>query len=414
MISGVFPATRGEAWRQIVRDHTIGSAVSLGEDPTFGALAWAAASIARLDQALAGHVLAPALLYRARLEAVRRHAAVDGHGINPWHLAAMLEGLRPRMDLSLSLLDRGTIFEAARYACREYRWLVLPDDDHEQRIQAAETELIAAPGATPLLAAARGLHAWIDRGGERQAGRAALIRFWGQRRLLREPFPLTGTDALRADTPWALARWIPAFLEALAKEAENGMQLLMTLERAWFTARRATAGRRRTSRAAAAVDVLAAAPLVSATSLGQALNMAVKNAAQLLDEFCADGVTVEVTHRSKRRLFGLAALAPLRDEVAPLRRPEHGRGRGRPSIHPAEEAITEPILCLPPLTPIERRTFDYSGLGAALALVDEAMSNIQRTLADGAFGVDAILAEQAGDGDPERARLAGHQLERGE
>jgi hypothetical protein len=67
----------------IMHDHTTGSAVSLSEDPTFGALAWAAASIARLDQALAGHVLAPALLYRARLEAVRRHAAVDGHGIWP-------------------------------------------------------------------------------------------------------------------------------------------------------------------------------------------------------------------------------------------------------------------------------------------------------------------------------------------
>ena len=107
----------------------------------------------------------------------------------------------------------------------------------------------------------------------------------------------------------------------------NGLQLLMTLERAWFAARRATAARRSTSRAAAAVDVIAAAPLVSATSLGQALGMAVKNAAKLLDAFCADGIAVEVTYHSKRRLFGLAALAPLRDEVAPPRRPEHGRGR---------------------------------------------------------------------------------------
>ena len=106
--------------------------------------------------------------------------------------------------------------------------LVTAGRDHEKRIQAAETELIAGPGATPLLTAARGLHAWIDRGGERQAGRAALIRFWRQRRLLREPFPLTGTDALRADTPWALTLWIPAFLEALAKEAENGLLLPMT------------------------------------------------------------------------------------------------------------------------------------------------------------------------------------------
>jgi hypothetical protein len=33
--------------------------------------------------------------------------------------------------------------------------------------------------------------------------------------------------------------------------------------------------------------------------------MAVKNAIQLLDDFRAAGVVVEVTHRSKRRLFGL-------------------------------------------------------------------------------------------------------------
>jgi hypothetical protein len=45
----------------------------------------------------------------------------------------------------------------------------------------------------------------------------------------------------------------------------------------------------------------AAAPLVSATSLGKALGMATQNAAQLLDRFCADGVAIEVTHRSKRR-----------------------------------------------------------------------------------------------------------------
>jgi hypothetical protein len=30
-----------------------------------------------------------------------------------------------------------------------------------------------------------------------------------------------------------------------------------------------------------------------------------KNALELLDSFCADGIAIEVTHRSKRRLFGL-------------------------------------------------------------------------------------------------------------
>jgi hypothetical protein len=122
------------------------------------------------------------------------------------------------------------------------------------------------------------------------------------------------------------------------------------------------------------------APLVSATSRGRALGMATQNAAQLLDRFCADGIAIEVTHRSKCRLYGLAALAPLRDGVAPPRRPEPGRGRGRPPILPVEDAVTAPPAPLPPLTPLERRSLDYSGLDAAMAFADEAMRNARRVL----------------------------------
>jgi hypothetical protein len=359
-------------------------------DPTAAALARAAAAIARLDQALAGHPLLPAVLYRARLEAARHAAAVDGHGIDPWHLAAMLEGLRLRMDPYLSMRDRGAIFDAARHAFDQYQWLVAPDFDQEGEIQAAEKLLAAAPGATPLLAAARGLHDWISGGGHtgggdaRRAGRAALIRFWQREKLLRTPYPLIGAAALRAGVAWAPADWVPTFLAALADEAAAGLRLLQTLERAWFAARSQAAGRRRTSRAGAAIDVLAAAPLVSATSLGRALGMAPQNAAALLDRFRADGIAIEVTHRSKRRLFGLAALAPLRDGVAPPRRPEPGRGRGRPPLRPAADEVGAPIDAppppLPPLTPLERRSFDYSGLDAAMALADAAMRSARRLL----------------------------------
>jgi hypothetical protein len=354
-------------------------------------LARAAAAVARLDQALTGHPLLPAVLYRARLDAVRRAAAVDGHGIDPWHLAAVLEGLRLRADPSLSLLDRLGLFDAARHAFDQYQWLVTPDFEQEGDIRAAEQVLAAAPGATPLLAGGRGLHAWIggdgrrdsdgERGGDRRAGRAALIRFWQRQHLLRVPYPLVGVAALRAEVPWEPGAWLPAFLEAIAGEAADGLQLLMTLERAWFAARSTASGQRSTSRAAIAIDVMAAAPLVSATSLGRALGMAVKNAAQLLDRFCADGIAVEVTHRSKRRLFGLAALAPLRDGVAPPRRPEPGRGRGRPPILPAEEEIKGPPPPLPRLTPIERRSFDYGGLEAAIAFADDAVRSAKQLLA---------------------------------
>ena len=182
---------------------------------------------------------------------------------------------------------------------------------------------------------------WIggdSHGGARPPIRAALIRFWMQHRLLRAPVPLTGARALQADMSWDAAAWIPEFLTALAVEAEDALDLLFAMERAWFAARAAVAGRRRTSRAAAAVDILAAAPLVSATSLAAGLGMAVKNAAALLDAFCAAGIAVEVTHRSKRRLFGLTGLAPLRDAVRPPYRPDPTRGARPAAARPARRS----------------------------------------------------------------------------
>ena len=326
----------------------------------------------------------PAFLHRARLDAVRRQAAVDGQAIDPWHLAAVLEGFRLRMDGALRIIDRGAILAAARHALDLHQWLVAPDFDQEGEIRRAEQVLTAAAGsgATPLLAAATGLHAWLGGdgyggGGARPPIRAALVRFWVTQRLLRAPVPLTGNRALRPDTPWQRDTWMPAFLSALADEAADGLDRLVAMERAWRAARRAVAGRRRHSRAAATVDLLAAAPLLSATSLAAGLGMAVKNATLLLDDFCAAGLVVEVTHRSKRRLFGLTGLAPLRDVVRPPYRPEPGRGRGRPPLV-AEAAITVPAL--PPVPPLDRQPFDYSDLAHWMTQMDQTIRQARRAL----------------------------------
>src|ERR1700751_343464 len=195
------------------------------------ALAEAAAAVARLDEALANHPLRPAFLYRARLDAVRRQAAVDGQLIDPWHLAAVLEGLRLRMDGALRIIDRGVIFDAARHALTLHQWLTAPDFDAEGEVQRAENHLAECTELvdTPMLAAARGLHAWLDSGGARAPIRAALIRFWVRHRVLRAPIPLTGAAALRADTPFELSASQPVFLHALAAEAMDGRQQLSDL-----------------------------------------------------------------------------------------------------------------------------------------------------------------------------------------
>lgn len=364
-------------WGSITLPDGVGERAAPPGADLMDALATAAAAFGRLDQALTGHPLRPALLYRARLEAVRQQAAADGQAIDPWHLAALLEGLRLRMDHALRIIDRGLIFTAARHALHLHQWLTAPDPAQEEAVQAAAAALARHGTMTPLLAAAEALHAWLDRGGERAPMRVALIRHWTRTGLLQTPVPLTGSAALRAETPWAKLLWIPSFLTALTAEAEDARQRLLDLERAWFTARQAVAGRRRPSRAAAAVDLLAAAPLLSATSLAAALGMAVKNAAALLDSLAACGLVVEVTHRAKRRLYGLAGLAPLREGVAPPRRPEPGRGR--PPLMPVIDAAPAPSTA--PLTPLDRRGFDYAGLEAAMAFADETIRRARHNLA---------------------------------
>jgi hypothetical protein len=346
------------------------------------ALAEAAAAIARLDEALDNHPLRQAFLHRAQLDAVRRQAAVDGKLIDPWHLAAVLEGLRLRMDGALRIIDRGEILDAARHALTLHQWIVAPDFDEEGEVQEAEKHLasVAVDGDTPLLAAGRGVRAWLDSGGTRPPIRAALVRFWTRRKLLRMPVPLTAATALRAETSFELSAWLPVFLRALATEAADGRQLLMDLERAWFAARAVVAARRRDSHAAAAVDVLAATPLISATSLAAGLAVTVKSAIRLLDGLVTAGVAVEVTHRSKRRLFGLKGMAPLGAAVRPPYRPEPGRGRGRPPIFTVADDGAAPPLPSVPLTPIDRRQFDYSDLDHWMAQMDQAIRHARRTL----------------------------------
>ena len=297
------------------------------------ALEHAAAAIARLDALSTGHPLLSAWLWRARLEAVRRHAACDGRAIDPWHLAAMIEGVRFRMDRAAAIIERGTIFEAARHAFQLWGWFARPDASQMQAIERAAAALSASGHAPPLLGAALAVRAWLDRGGDRPPLRAALPLHWQRCGLMHVTAPLlTGAAAFRADAPQPIEAWLAEFLAALAEEAEAGIALLRLLEREWLAARAAIRGRRRNSHAAAAVDLMAAVPIVSATSLAHSLDIAVKNAATLLDGFVTRGIAIEVTHRSKRRLFGLKHLAPLRAEAAlprrVLRRRAHMAGRG--------------------------------------------------------------------------------------
>ncbi|GAA5266502.1 hypothetical protein ACOSOMT5_P2930 [Acidiphilium sp. MT5] len=350
---------------------------------TNSALERAASAIGRLDQTVAHHPLRPAFLHRIRLIAVRRQAAVDGQVIDPWHLAALLEGLRLRMDPDLSPFERGTIFEAARSALHLHQWITAPDLDQEQEIQQALQAIEThPPQGGILLQAAYAAHHWLDQGGTRAPLRGALIRYWQKTRLIRAPLPLTGPHALSSEVDFGRPRWIALFLQALASEAEDGLDLLRDLERAWRAARAAIGDRRRNSRAALAIDLLAAAPLLSATTLAARLGMATNNATALLHEFQTAGIVIDVSHRARRKLFGLAGLERLRDHVAPPRRPQPGRGRGRPRLEPPapEQTIPPDVTTVPTEPAFVRHTFDYSDLEAAMAAADQVIRDTKARL----------------------------------
>jgi len=293
------------------------------------ALERAALGIGRLDWALRGHPLQPAWSWRTGLDAVARQAAADGRLIDRWQLAALLAGARLRLPEAEILADRGAAWGAARHALGLWGWSVRPDAAQRDAIAAAAATLPRGGAALP--GAGRAVHAWLDAGGARPPLRAALAQWWRRRGLLPLAVPLlSGAAALHAGVPWQPDAWTPRFYQGLAEEAAAGLDLLRTMDTGWRTARAAVAGRRRDSHAAAAVDLLAAAPLISASSLARGLGVSVRTATALLDELTALGVAVEVTRRQKRRLWGLAGLAPLRDETVAPRRPLPGRGRGRP------------------------------------------------------------------------------------
>src|SRR4051812_6853921 len=227
----------------------------LGDPALLAALPAASAALARLDAATTLHPLLPALLHRARLDAARRQAAADGHLIDPWHLAATLEGLPLRaMRDSEWVRDAGALQDAARLALDYHRWLAAPDADGEEQVLVAGAALDGqSPYGAPLLDSAGGAWLWLERDGTRPPLRAALVRRWGAMGVLRAPLPMTGAAALGPDQPWDPALWIPAVLRALAAEAGAALDLLVEMERRWLPARAAgAAGRRRTPPAAAA------------------------------------------------------------------------------------------------------------------------------------------------------------------
>ena len=125
-------------------------------------------------------------------------------------------------------------------------------------------------GEPVLIATAQGMLDWLAGLGSRPAIRAAVPLYLRDRGItIHALAAVTGGDALRAgpDDPDGFT---VRFLDAVQREAADGRDLLLIMEREWRKARLRVdhrAGARSNSRLPAAVDLLASSPLLKASCM---------------------------------------------------------------------------------------------------------------------------------------------------
>ena len=251
------------------------------------ALEAAAVAVGRLDAALAGNPLRRAWTFWSELDAARRHAEADGRRVDLFRLAAHLHGLPLRLGDTASAPERGREIAGLNYAIELRSWMAAPDPEQVRLREIALDSLRAEDRGQPVLAAAaRGMLNWLAGQGSRPAIRTAVPLYLRDRGItIHALAAVTGGDALRAgpDDPDGFT---VRFLETVQREAAEGRDLLLTMEREWREARIRVdhrAGARSNSRLPAAVDLLAASPLLSISALAEALGCSVEGASRMLD-----------------------------------------------------------------------------------------------------------------------------------
>jgi len=360
------PLPRGKAHRRAPQPAAL---------PGFGVMGWGllraiedtARRIGALDQALHGHPLAPAWTLHQRLAAVVRECRVDGHLVDAHRLAALTAGLRPtEVAAGLSPADRAPQVLALAHALDLHAWHAASLDDEEGAggaVRDAHRALGAESGVPALIAAGAGLWRWLESGGERGPARAAIPHLLASRGLSRRPLTgLTGAAALGVLHAGSRgSSWLTAFVDAVGREADDGLERLHRLEQAWAAARealksRASQPRRRAVRSGAgiarALDLIAAQPLTGPARLAGLLGLSLRQSGAICEELASLGAVAELTGRRTRRLYGLETLAPIRLNTAGPR-PVGRRRRKLDDVLTSQQSDRDtPRPPLPPPSPL--------------------------------------------------------------
>jgi len=130
----------------------------------------------------------------------------------------------------------------------------------------------------------------------------ALSRFLARRGCVSQPWPCLA-GIVRGHDRKPITIWLGAFLEALAREADDGVDVMIKLRLSWMRWCRAIGPHRRQSRMPQLLALAATQPAVTPAMAARALGCTTRGAALLLEELVRCGVLVEATRRRTWKLF---------------------------------------------------------------------------------------------------------------
>ena len=326
--------------------------------PLLAPLERAAVAVGRLAQATAGTPVLAAWLHRSRVEAVAEISETQGRRVDPNRLRTLLAQVptRAQRDWGATMLA----LDMMRQMLTEPGTAALAPTGTDDAL-AQMDEAHASVGSAALIACGIGFLAHLEAGGDRSGACLAVSRFLAAQGLTPLPLPcLNGVEAIRRAEPRGV--WLVAFLDGMARQAEEGEDRLVALHHRWRSWRRRVGDRRSDARIRRAVDAMAAEGVMSPARLAARLRCATSAATDLLEELQRLEIAVEITRRRSHRVFVAEDLAPMLGEVAPR-------------SEAAVRAVAASPLLPPPAVATEPDRWVEPAEG-----VDDALAHLERIL----------------------------------
>lgn len=321
-----------------------------------GPLERAAKAVGRLAQATTGSPVLAAWLHRSRVEAVADIADIQGRRVDPNRLRTLLAQVPTR-----ALRDWGATMLALdlmRQMLSDPSPPAFAPTGMDGALARME-EAHATAGPAVLVACGAGFFAHLEAGGDRSGACLAVSRFLAAQGMTPLPLPcLNGVEAIRRAEPDGM--WLVAFLDGIARQAEQGEDGLTALLHRWRGWRRCVGDRRSDARIRRAVDAVAAEGVIGPARLAARLRCATSAATDLLEELQRLEIAVEITRRRTHRVFVAADLAAMLGEVAP---------------RSAAAVTAGAVPGIAPVAPAEPDRWVEPAEG-----VDDALANLERIL----------------------------------